>query len=237
MIYRDMYGAIGQHQPNGTTEFGDSACWTGHAIYLHYREKPQPIITYFEIAPGSYVRHPNSDYTNNGFGAVPQCMSRDQYTGVLAGIIGHGDIPAARRAAKNHAKRLFLFSWNTIHNGVDPRTAKWKMPDITGPDILAMELRGLTRFKLFLIPLLCILDIHMLLNTIIFNLFDKDEDQINFAIKHFVQIDHAPTPVSLLSWWLLDKRKLNTLIAHYWSGWRGMPEMVELYTRRLVWRT
>jgi len=234
MIYTDHKGALGQYQPrDNSVEYGDSACWTGHWIYLkgyHYEDLP---ITYFETGFGRYVRHPNPKSTNNGFGAVHQCMSRDQYTGILAAIISQKAYAAAYRALYIRAKRLFLFAYNTIHNGVDPKTAKWKMPDITLFDIWAMEIRGLGDLTYILYPLLIILDIHMLLNTIIFNLFDKDEDQINFAIKHFVQRDHFPTPLSWLAWYLLDKPKLIRLITSYWSGWRDMPEMVKLYSGRL----
>jgi hypothetical protein len=96
-----------------------------------------------------------------------------------------------------------------------------------------MEIRALGLFSYAFYPLLTILDIQMLLNTILFNRTDEHNDQINFLIKHFVQIEHTPTPVSYIAWRLLNKKKVIDKIAQYWNGWRSMPEMIKLYEDKL----
>jgi hypothetical protein len=216
-------------------EMGDSACWSGHHQYLNYGFHPYSI-TNFEVGFGSYVRFKDPAMTDNGFGAYYKnpwqgCMSRDQLTGVIAGLIAENDIKANLRFIFHHLLSLFLFSYNTIHNGKVP--SGYKLPDITFMDFWSLELRMFGKLSWVFYPLLLILDIHMFLNTIFFNLGDKDNDQINFAIKHFICIDNVPTPISLLSYRILNKEKLNRLLKDYWGGWRNQPGMHELYELKL----
>lgn len=65
---RDQYGIIGQIQPDGGIEGGDSACWNGHYTY-YTGDDPIDFVKTFEVSPGGYVRHPYPDATNNRFGA------------------------------------------------------------------------------------------------------------------------------------------------------------------------
>ena len=122
---------------------------------------------------------------------------------------------------------------NYIKNGVDPKTAKRKMPDITVFDVWAMEIRALGKFAWLLFPLLCILDIHMLFNTILVNTED-DYDQINYAMKLIISREHVPTPVSYLSLKLLNREHLIKNIKGYWNGWRHNPGMTPLYEKRIM---
>lgn len=231
----DKYGILGQIQANGTIEGGDSANWQGHYIYLSGKEFDYSNI--FEADWGGYVRHPVPDMTNNGFGAFYNnpwdgCISRDQLTGIVAGLISQKDYKAMLRLFLHHALRGFLFSYNTIHNGDDPKTSGWKFPDITGPDILAHILRGFGFFSWIFWPLLNLLDLQMLLATLWNNKHHKT-DPISYAIKLIVSKEHCPSLISLLSWKLCDKNKLINEIKIYWSGWRSQGFMVELYSAKL----
>jgi len=135
---------------------------------------------------------------------------------------------------KRHAKRLFLFADNTIHNGVDPKTAKWKLPDLTGPEILAQEIRGLrSGWYDWLLP---VLDIHMLLNTLFINRVpaSKDNECISYLIKLIISVEHKPTWVSRLALRKVDALLMLEKLESYWGGYRAQPEMIELYYLRLI---
>lgn len=229
------FGELGQLQSDGTIEMGDSANWTGHHIYL--TDVDFPYVEFYEKHCGGYVRHPFPETTKNGFGSFYDnpwagCISRDQLTGIIAALISLKEYKAMLRLIFNHSLRGFLFAYNTIHNGADPRTAGWKFPDLTLLDIWAHELRGLGWISWLFYPVLMIFDLQMLASTIVNNNRFR-LDPISYAIKLIVSKEHVPTVISLLSWKLCDKKKLIEDIDRYWSGWRAQPFMVELYSARL----
>lgn len=239
MIHKDRYGIIGQIQRDGSIEGGDSANWMGHYVYLTRLNKPDFVKT-FEISPGAYVRHPVAKSTNNGFGAYYKnpwngCISRDQLTGILMGIIATKDTAAARRLVLNHALRGFLFTYNTIKNGENPKTAKWKLPDFTGPDIWALELRALISnrgqlSRALVYPLLCILDMHMLVSVVIDNWTGgKKVDVLSSVGKLLVGNEVQSTIVSRLAFRVADRRSLIKRIRGYWCGWRKNCSMYYWY--------
>lgn len=234
-MHFDKYGILGQVQPDGSIEGGDSANWQGHYLYLDTVEFP--FTFYFEKAWGGYCRHPMPKMTNNAFGTYYKnpwngCISRDQLTGIVAGVISQKDKAAMFRILIHHFFRLFLFSYNTIHNGSNPQTAGWKLPDITGPDVLAHMLRGFDRWSWIFWPLLNILDLQMLVATWWNNSHHKF-DPISYAIKLIISKEHVPSLVSLWSWRLCKKDKLLNELKIYWSGWRDQGFMVDLYSAKL----
>ena len=243
IVNRDFHGALGQIQPGTHPDFpkdsiegGDAIGWSGAYYYI---TKKNPIkyfsfISFFEVLPGRYVRHPDPKLTYNGFGSSLASLSRDQMCGAIAGIIASKEPWAMSRLIKQHAKRLFLFSWNTMHNGVDPKTAKWKLPDLTGPEILAQELRGIKKgWYDILLPLL---DLHMLANTWFFNRVpaEKENECISYLIKLFISVEHKPTLFSRLALRTLDKRLAREKLNSYWCGWREQPYMAALFYSKLV---
>lgn len=235
-MIKDKYGILGQIQPDGSVEGGDSACWMGHYVYLG---GDFDYVKTFEKGFGGYVRHPHPEQTYNGFGAYYKnpyngCISRDQLTGVLLGVIARKDKLAMLRIILNHACRGFLFSYNTIKNGSDPATAKWKLPDFTVFDIWATMLRGFGKLSYLFFPLLCILDLHLLLGAMFDKYFDNDEpDVINFIGKMLVAREHVPTPVSWLATKFVNKGNLLTRLMAYWGTWRDNVKMVDLFKARL----
>lgn len=230
----DKHGLLGQLEPDGGIDGGDTVNWTGHWMYL--RDEPPLELSYFIYAfrggRFGFVRHPLSSRTashyNNPWSGN---ISRDQLTGILATMVKFTNYKEALLLLLHHACWLFLFSYNTVRNNDD--SLKWKWPDLTLFDIWAMELRMFGRWSYIFYPILCILDVHMLLSTIIFNRVKEDKDPISFALKSFVQIDYIPTPISLLSWRILNKDKLRGAIKRYWCGWRQNCGMYKLYRKKL----
>ena len=231
-IHRDSNNIIGQIQKNGSIEGGDSACWQGHHVYLTNDKNNFDYVNTFEIACGAYIRHPHPEQTFNGFGAHYKnpwngCISRDQLTGILGALIKKKEYFALLRMIPQHLCWLFLFSYNNIKNGVDPKTSKWKWPDITFFNVWAMFLRGFGITSWLMWPLLCILDLHLLIDTVIVNKSDN-EDAINYLLRLLVSRDYVPTPISKLCVKLLNKDHLAKLLEKYWTGRRDNPGMYDL---------
>lgn len=235
---RDKYGIIGQIQDDGSIEGGDSACWMGHYVYLTGDNDPDYVTT-FEVSFGAYVRHPYPDQTFNGFGAHylnpwNGCISRDQYTGVLLAIIKTGDWKAMLRTMTHHLAWGMLFTYNTIKNGRNPSEARWKLPDLTLMDIWATQLRGFGLVSWLFFPLLCVLDLHMLLNALIDRVFKVDNpDVINFMGKLFVSREYVPTPVSYLTSKVVDRSNIYARLKEYWCGWRDNCEFLDLFDKKM----
>lgn len=235
MFIFDKYGILGQIQYDGNVEGGDSVCWMGHYLYL--TKKKFPFSNTFERSFGAYVRHPDPKQTYYGFGAYYKnpwdgVISRDQLTGVIAGLISQQDRLALLRVMCHHALSLFLFSYNTRINGQPPTASKWKMPDLTFFNIWALYLRGFGKLSWVFYPLLVVLDLHLLIDTLISNR-SSDEDQINFTIRTLIAKDNVPTIISKLAYKILNKEFLLSNLKAYWCGWRQQPGMYNLYKERL----
>lgn len=242
MIRVDEYGLVSQIQKNGTFEGGDTANHEGHRRYMRGGSaNVRPYRDIFEVGCGGYVRHPVPESTTNGFGAVYYhpwggCISRDQLIGIIAGLISEGDYWGIIRLMFHHACRGFLFSYNTIHNGSKPEDRGWKMPDLTLFDIWAIELRGLGVFSWVFWPLLCVLDLHNLGNTVVQNCtsVEKDNECISYLMRVFISVERVPTPISLLSRAILNERHVIKKLVSYWTGWRDNPHMGALYADMLT---
>lgn len=269
-MHRDIYGIIGQIQPAGSkieVEGGDSVCWQGHWIYLNDGKDPGGVVVtnadeyveFFEEGFGGYVRHPDPEMTNNGFGVYytspwSGCITRDQYTGVLANLMFVSSPLPVLRLMFHHMLSLFLFTYATIINGRDPNETKFslikffynpkkenyfKPSDITLFDTWAMELRALSRFmgpfKVLLLPVLTVFDLWLLFATVFFENREpiEQDDAINYTARLLSSVDILPTPVSYLTWKLCDRERLLTRLRRYWSGWRETPEFMPLYEKRL----
>lgn len=231
-------GELGQIQLDGSLEMGDSANWTGHWVYLTDATN-WAYTDLYEVGFGAYVRHPDPKLTNNGFGSYYKnpwagCISRDQMTGILAALIGTKNRLAVIRLILHHSLRLFLFSYNTIHNGSTEKDRWWKLPDLTLFDIWALEIRALGPLGWILYPLLLVLDIHIFLASFFHNK-TFSTDPISFAIKLIISREKMPTPLSILAFKICDKVKLSQEVTHYWSFWRKMKDMPKPYMERLLY--
>lgn len=242
-IHRDRYGIIGQVQPAGSpieVEGGDSVNWTGHYIYLTGKGDLKQFRAHQggKMVDGAYVRHPVHSSTFNEFGAYYQgtwdgVISRDQYTGILLGLLKLGCTKCAKKAVKHHAKRGFLFAYNTRINGQNPWQSKWKMPDFTGPDIWALEIRALRLPDAVALPLLTVLDLHVLVNSLTLRMSKKD-DVISHVGKLVASLEYQPTVTSKLTWKLTNRLDLVDRLFTYWTGWRQQYGMYKLYYKKLT---
>jgi hypothetical protein len=182
------------------------------------------------------VRHPN---TNCWYGRT-NTTSRDQLIPYLCftatpNKANHGLVRSSfLKLAAQHAKRLFLFAWNTKRNfrypTLEEHLAKStpdvpfdyssKFPDICGPNIWAIYLRGFMHYslpkvaRLALYPVLCVLDMYELLSVVYLQLQKVigkhigptsqpntiDHDQQNATLCNHYSAHNYPTPVSWLSW-------------------------------------
>lgn len=242
---RDRHGIIGQIQPDGSIEGGDSACWMGHWLYLNDGKCPDTdwdaskFIKEFEVSFGAYVRHPDPSLSYDGFAAYYKnpwdgVISRDQYHGVLAAIIAAKDYSALFRAFLHHGAWAWLFMYNTRINGQNPSQAKWKMPDLTLFDMWALYIRGAGLLGWLFYPLLTLFDVHLFLSTVFVNMEPKEKDDvINHTIKMIIAKDKKPTLFSWLAWKVLNKEKLMEKLKIYWCGWRDGCEIVKKYEERV----
>lgn len=226
----DKNGIIGQIEPGGTIDGGDSVNWRSHQIYLDGAEVGN-FFKYFHDGHLGFVRHPDNKeqhaYYKNPWQAN---ITRDQSKGIMAAIIKDKNTWEAIKFIYAHMLRLFLVSHSTVDN--NDLSYKFKFPDPTFADVWAMEIRLIKPLAWLLWPLLNILDLWMLISTIYYNYVDS-KDPISFAITSIVQREHTPTLTSLLSWKLLDKKKLEREIFVYWAGWRENEGMYYLYKKRI----
>ncbi len=233
----DKYGVIGQIQDDGSVEGGDSINWLSHWLYLE--EVPnwsaEKVVEKFEVGFGGYVRHFDPAQTYYGFGAYYKnpyngVMSRDQLTGLIGMLVKHKQHGAIARIMLHNLSRLFLFAYNTRTNGKE--AIDWKLPDFTGPDILAMQLRGFGKASWLAWPLLCILDLQNLAGVVL-DRFQEDDDVISMVMKYQVSREFVPTPTSWLTSKLIDKKQVTEKLKSYWTGWRQQPRMYELMAAHL----
>jgi len=238
---RDKHGIIGQIQPSSSAirvEGGDSVNWMGHWLYLNDGKDEffsvKRYIRTFMVSWGAWVRHPDPEMTNNGFGAHYKhpwngCISRDQLTGILAILIQAKRRWVILQMMIHHMAWGMFFAYNNINNGDAQK--KWKWPDPALVSIWAMYLRGL--FGWLAWPVLCVLDFHLFFSTIHENA-DEDPDSISYAMRFMVSQEHTPTPTSKWAAKILDVEQLLSEIKEYWCGWRDGCEFYELTRKRFV---
>lgn len=258
--YIDQYGMIVTKGMDG----GDSCAHGFSMIYasliLNGRDELKtalgsdssgPLSTYsskLELAPGRYVRHPDKDKWYSDLDR----LSRDQFLPILAalGLVQHKE--KLNRLFKAHLKRGLLFAWNTRKNFVYkdkaehelkstpdvPHNYKWKLPDLTGPEVWAAWIRAY-RCKL-LYPLLLILDLENLVGSVKRRMQGMQGDDIQ--MNHVVMTDFAtrvmPTPVSLLSRFIYGKKCARWALNNKWGRLEDEPP-VNQYLVPLVesWKT
>lgn len=236
---RDHAGALVQ-QLGADYEYqlegGDSLNWTGHYVYLGGNAiQCAPRHTYFKKGTG-YVRHPNTGFASSLYykNFYNGNISRDQYAGLLAYLITDSTLKEKLQALLPRFAWAFLFTYNTIKNSNKPVIGNWKLPDLTLFMTWSIELRLFPKLAALLKPLLNILDLHMLVNTLVFNKFGKEDTcPLTFALFSIIIKEHSPTFVSKLAWKKLDKAKLLRTLDHYWCGWRKQPGMYQLFEDRI----
>lgn len=234
MINTDENGVLCHFRDNGSIDCGDGL---GHTSHHDYLSDGNFDLYFFEIERGAYVRHPVPAMTDNGFGAYYEsprkgCISRDQLIPLLCDSIRRKDYWRMIEIVDHHKKNYLLFAYNSIDNGVDPKTAKHKIPDVTFMDVWALEFRGLEPRSFVDYVILNFLDSWNLLSVIWFNKTES-KDPINLALKTITCFEHYPTLISRITFDLLDKKKLLNEIKGYCCGWRKLDGLFKLYEQKI----
>lgn len=250
VIHTDDKGFITHLRSDGSMESGDAVNWHGHYLYTFKNAKTAHYKTYrdhFKIGSGAWVRHFDPKMTDNGFGTHYKnpwngVISRDQLFGILAAVIKFKDIKTLLEMILHHACWLFLFSYNTIDNGKDPKTAKWKWPDPASITVWAVYLRGFGLLSWLIIyfpmpflwnlPVFVILDLPLLINAIV-RKNKKDSEVISFLAKLGIATEFAPTPLSILALFITDNKEIENELKNYWGGWRNNGGMASLQLGKL----
>lgn len=236
----DKYGVLAMKQQDGFLEGGDSLAWTGHYEYFNpvnfleeKREYLKPVgdsdtlepcgfFEFFSVnSKGwAFTRHPVPKSTfHNGFGAYYKnpwdgIISRDQLTGPLCFAVKTKKFKQCFKILIHAMAWFCLFTYNTRNNNPVKNGPGWKLPDFTGPDIWSFYLRG-TLGWFSVLPNI-FFDLHGLLSSIHYNIVPSN-DNINFAIKSVCARECYPTPLSLLSWKIINKEKLKREYRVYFS--------------------
>lgn len=167
-----------------------------------------------EVELGLYCRHPNPDkwYSRN------DTFSRDQLTPLIAYLSIIGVMAPIRRLFKQHLKRGLLFAWNTreIDSYPGQDNYKWKIPDITGPEIWAMWIRAFNCYTLY--PLLFLFDIQTLISSILYRFKLTDS---TLQMNHVLMVDFSnevmPTLISKLAKWIYGKETPKAALTKSWG--------------------
>ena len=247
----DKHGNLMQLQ-RGKLEGGDSIGWTGQNWFLRFilfgECRKYKDAEFFKKPGGGYVRYPDPNMTNNGFGAYWEnyrmgCISRDMFTNFCVGLIAVGRSIRGQEtvdeAIKEHGRRFYVQTNNVIRNGQDPYadpTRKWA--DFTGPDVWALIIRA--SYKHASMPMivrcyLCLLDTQMLINVgLLYTIRREETDLVSFTSKLLSSVVIKPTLVSRLTWWIAPKQRLKDAAQIYWDNpdkdktQRYQPGMVRL---------
>ena len=242
----DEHGNLMQLQ-RGELEGGDSLNWTGHKCLIEFlltgNRTPARTLAFFSNNGTGLVRYPNPSMTNNGFGAYHEdawngCISRDQLTGAYLMLLATDKSTAlgklvTRAFIVEHSRRFFMFANNVISNGDDPKSFKKKFfRDITGLDIAALRYRYTLnqQNKSTWNPLLCFMDLQMLVNAILIRTFRRKEtDLVSFTGKLIASMAFSQTPVASLTWKITDKDHLKRSASIYWNEQRDERGKVRRY--------
>jgi hypothetical protein len=241
--YRDSLGLVCKNGDGGDT------CSNQFAILYCETHSPFELtlaLSYL-VRDGVPLRHPDA---KKWYGNVNR-TSRDQLIPYLCYIASPNRTakPAIAKLyfqalAAQHAKRLFLLTWNNRRNFQYPTLAEhlqystpdvawdysWKLPDICGPDIWACYLRGAMQYwwaaRAFY-PLLPILDLYLLADTL------RIYWQLK-VLKRTIGPTHAAKTID-------HDKKNTTLLAHQaathfatpisWLTWKLLKPIARLAAR------
>ena len=224
----DSNNIIGQQESDGSFGGGDSTSW--HGAYTILEQENRSFRSLFEKSFGGYVRHPDEGYSTYYNHPWDGRITRDQLSGILAALIHQKDHYGVFRCFVHHMAWLWLFDYATRHNGLNK--IGWKWPDLTGPNIWCLYLRGMFgKFAVVLYPLLMLLDFH--------DLFDgwhakktKTEHVISWTNRMMACRQSTPTIVSNWAFRQFTKDQLLEALSGYWCDWRKNCFLIELYEKK-----
>lgn len=181
-------------------------------------------------SPGNYRRHPTDPGNTYCNGTYDGIMSRDQTMPLLITLGFFAMYHRLGMYFLRHAMRLFLFTTNTRGIVVNPGEYKKKIPDITGPMTWSTYLRGVPAIGYLLYPVLCVLDLELLIGAYIWKKYRQDDnDIINYATMLIYANLQVRTPVSYLATKVISRKLVMGKLKDYWCGWRNTCFYVDLY--------
>lgn len=223
--------------PNPPQDGGDSCAHGCAILYAAIRNDDVPTeamlgvySSKLEVTSGRYCRNPD---TTMWYSRV-NTFSRDQLTPLLALLGIRQQYAATRRLFWQHMKHLLLFAWNTRQNASYPGTSAyaWKIPDITGPDILGMYIRAFDVWALY--PILFLSDVFTLAGSIIYRLkLSSSTIQMNQIIMVDFSNLVMPTPISWLAQKIYGKATPIAALNASWGQYDWQPP-VEQYLGKMI---
>lgn len=254
LMTMDETGIIGQvdwpKDWNGGVDGGDSINRMAHYHFLieannqignniadladlpfRTKEDYEDLLKLFECqnSPGNYRRHPTNDWSAYCNGTYDGNMSRDQSLPLIMSMAYLGFYRRLGMYFLRHAMRLFLFTTNTRKNNVNPKETPWKLPDITGPEFFSVYLRCNPVLGYLLYPLLCVLDLELLVGSILWNYRTENDDIIQHSSSLIFSNLRVRTPISWLATKVISKKLVLKKLEHYWCNWRKSCYFVKLY--------
>ena len=241
---------IGQIQDDGSIEGGDSINRMSHYHFtiqankkigngalveqlpFNTQKRFEEDLELFECpdSKGNYRRHPTNGWASFCGGTYDGNMSRDQSFPLIIAMAFMGLYKRLGMYFIRHLMRGFLFTNNTRKNGKDPDKTPWKLPDFTGPEFFSVYLRAIPALGYILYPVLCILDLELLVSAFVWSKFRKDDDDIvNFCDSLIFANMRVRTPVSYLATKLVSKDLIINKLKSHWEGWRQSGYFVNLY--------
>lgn len=181
-------------------------------------------------SPGNYRRHPTDGWASFCGGTYDGNMSRDQSFPLIIAMAFMGMYKRLGMYFIRHLMRGLLFTNNTRKNGKEPSETPWKLPDLTGPEFFSVYLRAIPILGYLLYPILCILDLELLVSAFVWSKFRKDDDDIvNFCDSLIFANMRVKTPISYLATKLVSKQLIIDKLKSHWCHWRESCFFVNLY--------
>lgn len=164
--------------------------------------------------PGIHRRHPDPTKWYSQWNR----MSRDQTVPLLIACGVYNEYSYSFKYILGHIFRLMLFTTNVVDNGI--MTGPLKIPDLTGPDFWALEIRALPiPICILLYPLLLVFDLYSLFSAIFLRWFNTSQnDVINHCMMSIHNQRRMPTPFSYLTNILNSARDLQQRLDNFFGS-------------------
>lgn len=228
----------------GVYEMGDTVHNYASLLYCGYQDADQDAkLALLCSSDGWPRRSPDATYWH---GRAHRC-SRDALTPYLIFAASRPEAGLWSPLLHCMLTHGFLFANNTIRNHVYETEAEhklkstpdvawkpgWKVPDLLGPAIWAICLRGallrttglLSPLKALVVPLLCILDVQGLCSaTATKYARNPSQDQRNQALKVHFSATYVVTPISKLTYAIYKSTEPRRAFEAWW-GKAGEPQL------------
>jgi len=238
---------IGKIQPDKSVELGD--CIQRESMYMlglklegaHTRKLFRFILSHLEHPkyPGFYRRSPDTDWSGDY-----DRMSRDQSIPLVAAMGAVGLYKHIFFHLLSHILRLGFFT-NIRRNGttkLNHGTKKYvsdtplynynpKPPDFAGPSFWALYLRGFWPLGLALYPVLCVLDLSLLVHSLLWRYHYTHDDCLSYLILTRYSRSRLPTPLSYLALRIENKQDLKTKLDVYFDPATEYRPIADIWLR------